>query len=50
MRRGRVFLTDASSYFNRPGPRLVDGLEILASVINPEMSAYDLPARSIERI
>jgi iron complex transport system substrate-binding protein len=34
-RAGRVFLTDASSYFNRPGPRLVDGLEILALVLNP---------------
>ena len=30
---GRVFLTDASSYFNRPGPRLVDGIEMLAAAI-----------------
>jgi iron complex transport system substrate-binding protein len=27
---------DASSYFSRPGPRIVDGLEILAWSIHPE--------------
>jgi iron complex transport system substrate-binding protein len=31
-----VFATDASSYFSRPGPRIVDGLEILAWAIHPE--------------
>ena len=35
-RAGAVFATDASSYFSRPGPRLVDGLEILAWAIHPE--------------
>ena len=33
----RVWLVDGSSYFNRPGPRLVDGLEILAHVVQPAM-------------
>ena len=33
---GRVFAVDGSRYFNRPGPRLVDGLEILARLIHPE--------------
>jgi iron complex transport system substrate-binding protein len=32
---GTVFATDASSYFSRPGPRIVDGLEILAWAIHP---------------
>jgi iron complex transport system substrate-binding protein len=49
VRRGRVFLTDASSYFNRPGPRLVDGLGILASAIRPEVVDDRLPPGSIER-
>jgi iron complex transport system substrate-binding protein len=31
----RVWLVDGSSYFNRPGPRLVDGLEILAHILQP---------------
>jgi iron complex transport system substrate-binding protein len=32
-RTGRVVAVDGSSYFNRPGPRIVDGLEILAAVV-----------------
>ena len=35
-RAGRVFLTDGNQYFNRPGPRLVESLEILAEVLHPE--------------
>src|SRR5690606_4440670 len=31
----QVFLTDGNSYFNRPGPRIVDSLEILAEIIHP---------------
>ena len=34
---GRIFAVDASGYFSRPGPRIVDGLEILAHVIHPEI-------------
>jgi iron complex transport system substrate-binding protein len=36
IREGRVYLTDGNQYFNRPGPRLVESLEILAEVIHPE--------------
>ncbi len=35
-RRGHVWITDGSSFFNRPGPRLVTGLEILAHILHPE--------------
>ena len=35
-RNGRVFAVDASSFFSRPGPRIVDGLEILAWAIHTE--------------
>jgi iron complex transport system substrate-binding protein len=41
-RGGAVFAVDASSYFSRPGPRIVDGLEILAWTIHPE--AFPEPA------
>jgi iron complex transport system substrate-binding protein len=30
-----VFAVDATSYFSRPGPRLVDGMEILAGALHP---------------
>jgi iron complex transport system substrate-binding protein len=35
VRQGRVFLTDGNSYFNRPGPRLVESAEILAEILHP---------------
>jgi iron complex transport system substrate-binding protein len=33
----KVVAVDAASYFSRPGPRLVDGLELLAHIIHPEL-------------
>jgi iron complex transport system substrate-binding protein len=36
-RAGRVYATDGSAYFSRPGPRIVDSLEILAHLIHPEI-------------
>lgn len=33
---GGVYAVDGSSFFNRPGPRIVDGLEILAEILHPE--------------
>ena len=33
---GRVYLTDGNQYFNRPGPRLVDSLEILLEILHGE--------------
>jgi iron complex transport system substrate-binding protein len=37
VRNGQVWATDASAYFSRPGPRVVDGAEILARILHPEM-------------
>ncbi len=34
---GEVVAVDASAYFSRPGPRIVDGLELLAHIIHPEL-------------
>ncbi len=36
IRTGQVYLTDGNQYFNRPGPRLVESLEILAEMMHPE--------------
>lgn len=36
VRHGRVYLTDGHHYFNRPGPRVVESLEILAEILHPE--------------
>lgn len=40
VREGRVFATDGNQYFNRPGPRLADSLEILAEILHPEEFAF----------
>jgi iron complex transport system substrate-binding protein len=34
---GEVVAVDASAYFSRPGPRVVDGLELLAHILHPEL-------------
>lgn len=36
VRNHEVYLVDGSAYFNRPGPRLIDTVEILAAVIHPK--------------
>jgi iron complex transport system substrate-binding protein len=33
---GQVVAVDAAAYFSRPGPRLIDGLELLAHILHPE--------------
>jgi iron complex transport system substrate-binding protein len=37
VRAGRVFVADGNQYFNRPGPRLAESLEILAEIIHPNL-------------
>jgi len=39
VRSGRVYVADGSQYFSRPGPRLVDSLEILAYTLDPGVRA-----------
>jgi len=40
VQEGRVYLLDGNQYFNRPGPRLVESLEILAEIIHPEVFSF----------
>jgi len=42
VRNKRVYIADGSAYFNRPGPRLVDSLELLAYAIEPNV--HPLPS------
>jgi iron complex transport system substrate-binding protein len=39
VREGRCFVLDGNAYFNRPGPRLADSAELLASVLHPHVFA-----------
>jgi len=46
-----VYATDASSYFSRPGPRTVTGLEILAKIIHPDLFRdLNVPEGSFRRV
>ena len=37
VRGGRVWAVDANSYFSRPAPPLVEGVEILGRILHPEV-------------
>ncbi|MEL6381385.1 MAG: cobalamin-binding protein [Cyanobacteria bacterium J06626_18] len=37
VKTGRVYVVDGNQYFNRPGPRLVDSVEILAEILHPKL-------------
>ncbi len=39
-RAGEVYAVDGNQYFNRPGPRLVESLEILAEILHPDVFAF----------
>jgi iron complex transport system substrate-binding protein len=46
VRRGNVFAVDGSAYFSRPGPRIVDGIEMLAEIFDPHAFIDSAPLGS----
>jgi iron complex transport system substrate-binding protein len=50
VRNGRVYAVDANSYFARPSLRVVEGTELLAHLIHPELFAWHGPADAFARI
>ena len=52
LRTGSVWVADGNAFFNRPGPRLVDSLEILAACVHPDAcAAFGAPyADAFERL
>ena len=44
----RVVAVDAAAYFSRPGPRLVEGIELLGHLLHPDLVAAPPSRRSIE--
>jgi iron complex transport system substrate-binding protein len=46
---GQVYLADGNQYFNRPGPRMVESLEILAEILHPEEFSPSLQGRAWKR-
>jgi iron complex transport system substrate-binding protein len=50
VRDGRVYAVDANSYFARPGPRVVEGTELLAHLIHPELCDWQGPTTAFRRL
>lgn len=46
VKSGAVWAVDASSYYSRPGPRLVDGMELMARILHPELCGAPDPHRA----
>lgn len=49
VRSGQLYAVDGSWYFNRPGPRVVDGIEMLVRILHPEAWRGPVP-QGFERI
>ena len=50
VKAGKVFAVNGHAFFSRPGPRLVDGLEILAHIIHPKIFPTQPPPDVLQRI
>jgi iron complex transport system substrate-binding protein len=50
VRNGRVYAVDANSYFARPGPRIVDGTELLAHLLHPSVFEWRGPSDAYLRL
>jgi iron complex transport system substrate-binding protein len=40
VKNNRIYIADGNQYFNRPGPRIVDSIEIMAEIINPKQFIF----------
>jgi iron complex transport system substrate-binding protein len=47
---GELYAVDGSAYFNRSGPRLIDGVEILAEILHPDRARGLAPANSFRKV
>ncbi len=50
IRDKRVFAVDANSYFSRPGPRLADGVELLAHLLHPQLVPSNVRGEAFQRV
>jgi iron complex transport system substrate-binding protein len=50
VQQGRVYAVDASSYFARPGPRVVEGTELLAHIIHPDLFPWTGASDAFSRL
>jgi iron complex transport system substrate-binding protein len=49
-RNDRIYAVNANAYFARPGPRVVDGVELLAHLLHPELFEWNGPSDAFQKI
>jgi iron complex transport system substrate-binding protein len=50
VQNNRVYIADGNAYFNRPGPRLVDSMEMLAEMLHPQHFSYGYQGKGWEAL
>jgi iron complex transport system substrate-binding protein len=50
VKSNHVFITDGHQYFNRPGPRIVESIEILAEILQPKLFSFGHEKRGWARL
>ncbi|HSE89485.1 MAG TPA: cobalamin-binding protein [Candidatus Binatia bacterium] len=50
VKAGKVFAVNGHAFFSRPGPRLIDGLELLAHIIHPEIFPMQVSPDHVQKI
>ena len=50
VKAGQVYAVEGATYFSRSGPRIVDGLQILAEIIHPELFPRSSPPGAWTRL
>lgn len=50
VRDGEVYALDGSAYFSRPGPRVIDGVELLAELFDPALTGENLPSGAWQHV
>jgi iron complex transport system substrate-binding protein len=47
----QIYLVDANSYFSKPNPRIVTGIEIIANILYPDaMENFKVPSDSFKKV
>lgn len=49
LQEGRVYVADGNQYFNRPGPRVLESLEILAEILHPDLFDFHHEGKAYKR-
>ncbi len=50
VRTNEVYIADGNSFFTRPGPRIVDSVEMMAQILHPELFNFRFPSSSVVNI